>query len=60
MSGLASKPVLLSFTGIAGPRSGWVKKLGQSFYCWLVCPVSLIIEDFCSDQKVTQFGHAYL
>lgn len=43
MSGLASKPVLLSFTGIAGPRSGWVKKLGHSFYCWLVCPVSLII-----------------
>lgn len=48
MSGLASKPVLLSLKGIAGPRSGWVKKPGHSFYCWLVRPVSLRIEDFCS------------
>lgn len=36
MSGLAQ--AILSFTGIAGLRSGWVNKLGHSFYCWLVCP----------------------
>lgn len=38
MSGLASKPVLLSFTGIAGPRSGWVNKLRHS-----VLTISLLV-----------------
>ncbi|KOM47914.1 hypothetical protein LR48_Vigan07g161800 [Vigna angularis] len=28
------------------------KKLGHSFYYWLVCPVSLIIEDLCNDMSI--------